>query len=113
MAGILSLASGCATKVNAILADPGKYRDRDVKVTGEVVDSVSLGGRGAYRLDDDTGTLWIVNDSGGGVPRTGAKVSARGRIRDAFNFEVFGGRVRLPGGLSSGLVMLESSHEAD
>lgn len=103
--------SGCATTVNHVLADPARYRNRDVTVSGRVSDSVSLGGRGAYRLEDRTGSLWVISDVG--VPRTGARVKVKGRIHDAFNVGVFGGRVNLPGGMASGVVMQETSHKAD
>ena len=103
------IASGCATSIRKITLDPSKYTNREVKVSGQVVDDVSLGGRGAYRIDDGTGTLWVVSD--GGVPRRGARVRTTGRIRDAFDISIFGGRISLPGGLNSGLVMVESSHD--
>lgn len=106
---VLGLTSvGCATSIRTVTADPSRYRDREVSVNGEVVDSLSLGGRGAYRIDDGTGTLWVISDQG--VPRTGAAVTVKGRIRDAFDISVFGGRINLPGGVTSGMVMLESSH---
>jgi len=91
--------------------DPSRYRNRQVTIAGRVVDSVSLGGRGAYRVEDRTGSLWVISDVG--VPRTGARVKVKGRILDAFNVGVFGGRVNLPGGLASGLVMQETSHKAN
>jgi len=101
----------CATSVNHILADPARYRDRDVTVSGRVVDSVSLGGRGAFRLEDRSGSLWVVSDVG--VPRQGAHVKVKGRIHDAFDLNVFGGRFGLPGGLSSGVVMQAYSSRPD
>lgn len=107
LAATLSLAA-CATRINRVMADPSRYRDREVTVSGDVVDSLSLGGRGAYRVEDSTGSLWVVTERG--VPRRGARVKATGTIRDAFNFSVFGGAVQLPGGLGSGLVMMESEH---
>ena len=59
------LSTGCASRtINQVLADPGRYRNREVKLSGAVVDSYSLVGRGAYRLDDRTGQLWIVSDRG-------------------------------------------------
>jgi hypothetical protein len=103
--------SACATTVNHVLADPARYRNRDVTVAGRVADSVSLGGRGAYRLEDKTGSLWVVSTVG--VPRTGARVKVKGRIHDAFNVGLLGGRINLPGGVASGVVMQERSHKAD
>jgi len=105
------MSTACASRtINQVLADPGKYRNKEVRVTGSVVDSFSLVGRGAYRLDDRTGQLWVVSDRG--VPREGAHVSVKGTVRDGFNLGSIGGRLSLPAGLNSGLVMVESSHKA-
>ena len=47
------LSTACASRtINQVLADPGQYRNKEVKLTGAVVDSYSLVGRGAYRIDD-------------------------------------------------------------
>ncbi len=102
------LLAACGPKsINHILADPSRYTNKDVKVQGQVVDSFSVAGRGAYRVDDGTGTLWIVSERG--VPREGARVQAKGKIKEGFNL---GGLVDLPRGLAQGIVMLESSHKA-
>jgi hypothetical protein len=103
-------ASACATTVNHVLADPGKYRNRNVTVSGRVSDSVSLGRHGAYRLEDRTGSLWIVSDVG--VPRTGARVKVKGRVHDIYNLSLFGSRLNLPQALASGVVLQERSHKA-
>lgn len=106
------VSAACATRtVNEILADPSRYRDRDVRVSGAVVDSYSLANRGAYRIDDGTGQLWVVSDMG--VPRTSARVTVKGKIREGFNLGALGGRINLPAGVGSGLVLMESSHKAD
>ena len=66
------VSTACAsTHINRILADPSHYRDRQVRVSGSVVDSYSFANRGAYRLGDDSGQLWVVSDKG--VPRKGAR----------------------------------------
>jgi len=103
-------ASGCAKTINHVLADPSRYRDREIKLSGEVRDSYSVAERGAYRIQDRTGQLWVVSDHG--VPRTGARVTVRGIIREGFNFGILADRVRLPAGIGSGLVLVESSHKA-
>ena len=57
--------SACATRsVNQILADPARYRNREVRVSGSVVESYSLTNRGAYLIDDQSGKLWVVSDRG-------------------------------------------------
>ena len=103
---LLSLACGAKT-INHIMADPSRYADKEVKVEGTVTESYSVIGKGAYQLDDGTGRLWIVSTKG--VPRKGAKVSTKGKIRDGFNI---GSVVKLPKELDSGLVLVESSHKA-
>jgi hypothetical protein len=100
--------TGCEQKtVNEIKADPGRYANQEVAVVGNVTRSFSVLGRGAYEIDDGTGKLWVVSQSG--VPREGARVGVKGKIRDGFNL---GSIVKLPEQISSGLVMIESSHKA-
>lgn len=109
LAGALASAA-CATTINQILADPSHFRNRDVQVTGTVVDSYSLGDRGAYRIADDTAQLWVVSERG--VPRKGARVKVKGTIREGFNLGVLGDRIKLPAAIGTGLVLVESSHKA-
>jgi hypothetical protein len=109
---LTALASAaCASRtVNQILSDPSRYRNRDVRLSGEVVDSYSLVNRGAYRIDDGTGQLWVVSQQG--VPRLNARVTVKGKVREGFNLGSLGGQVNLPLGIGSGLVLMESSHKA-
>jgi hypothetical protein len=90
-----------------VTADPSRYRNREVTVNGTVVTSVSVLGRGAYRVQDDSGALWVVSTVG--VPREGSRVSVRGRIHDGFDASSLSG-VPLPAGLSQGVVMVATSH---
>lgn len=106
--GVLASTSCASVTINKVLADPGRYRDQDVTVSGEVSDSFSVMSRGAYRLRDGSGQLWVVSEHG--VPRNGARVVVKGQIREGFNLSGFGDR--LPAGLGSGLVLVESSHRA-
>lgn len=109
---VSALASAaCASRtVNQVLADPSRYRDREVRLSGAVVDSYSFVNRGAYRIDDGTGQLWVVSDKS--VPRTSARVTVTGTIREGFNLGSLGDRINVPLGLGSGLVLMESSHKA-
>jgi hypothetical protein len=100
--------AGCEQKtINEIKADPGRYANQEVAVVGNVTRSVSVLGRGAYEIDDGTGKLWVVSESG--VPREGARVGVKGKIRDGFNL---GSIVKLPEPIRSGMVMIESAHKA-
>src|SRR6266545_2418916 len=86
---VMSAACGART-INKVLADPGRYRNREVKLSGSVVDSYSLVGRGAYQIDDGTGKLWIVSDNG--VPRKSARIVVKGTVREGFNLGALGDR---------------------
>ena len=108
--GVVASGACAARSVNQILADPSRYQNREVRVSGTVVESYSLASRGAYRIGDGSGELWVVSDRG--VPRQGARVTVTGTIRDKFNLGSLGGMINLPSGLGQGLVLMESSHKA-
>jgi hypothetical protein len=103
-------SAACATSINSVLADPSRYRDREVKISGRVADSYSVADNGVYRVQDGSGQLWVVSSHG--VPRKDAKVSVRGTVREGFNLGGLGDRLRLPPGVGSGLVLMEISHKA-
>lgn len=104
----LALAVGaCRTTINQLLAEPGRYADKEVTVGGDVVKSASVLGRGAYQIDDGTGTVWVVTKRG--APRQGARVAVKGRVRDVVNL---GDLVPLPPEVGSGLVIVETDHRA-
>ena len=104
---VLLLVSCGPVKINQILVDPSRYAEKEVEVEGTVVDSYSLIGVGTYRVQDDTGELWIVSTKG--VPRRGSRVSVKGRIKDVLTLDDL---VQLPDQIESGLLMIESSHKA-
>jgi hypothetical protein len=109
-AALASGACASARTVNELLADPSRYRNHTVKLTGEVVESYSVANRGAYRIDDGTGELWIVSEKG--VPRRTARVTVKGKVREGFNFGSLGDALKLPPALATGMVLMESSHKA-
>jgi hypothetical protein len=91
--------------IKDIKLEPGRYSQQPVVVSGKVVRSFSVAGKGAYEIDDGTGRLWIVAEKS--VPHEGARVTAKGTIRDAYDLSAF---VKLPG-VSSVMVMIESTHQ--
>jgi len=107
---LLALSLGvaaCATKsIRDVMADPSRYRNEEVTLSGEVTDSYSLVGNGAYRLEDRTGRLWIVSTHG--VPRKGASVKVTGTIREGVNLGALGDLIKLPSG---GVIMVEREHK--
>ena len=105
--GLSSMACGHTT-VARILAEPQRYTHRsEVRLQGDVVESLSFLGHGAYKLDDGTGTIWVVANQG--VPRRGARVKVDGRIRDVVDVSTI---MRLPDQIGSGLVMTGARHRA-
>jgi hypothetical protein len=99
-----------ALSINRVLSDPAKYRNQSITVRGTVDQSVSLAGRGAYRIVDGDQGLWVVTNSG--APRKGARVDVTGRLQDGYDLSAFGGLLKLPGSMQSGLVLVASSHKA-
>ena len=109
--GLALMAAGCGPKtINQVRANPAKYRNQSITVQGTVDQSVSIAGRGAYRIVDGDQGLWVVTSSG--APRKGARVSVTGRLQDGYDLSAFGGLLKLPGSIESGLVLIESSHKA-
>jgi len=103
----LCLAACQQTTISRLLAEPGRYQREEVTLKGNVIKSASVLGKGAYQLDDGTGTIWVV--SGHGVPRQGARVQVRGHVRDVVDL---GSVVVLPPEVGSGLVLEEAEHRA-
>src|SRR5512133_411868 len=104
LAGSALVWAACASQtINRVLADPSRYRDHEVQLSGAVVDSYSFANRGVYRIDDKTGQLWVVSDRG--TPRKGAHVTVKGTIREGFNLGSLGNQINLPG-LGAGLVLM-------
>lgn len=88
------------TNIGKINANPDRYHDKEVAIAGRVTDSwgVPVVG-GAYKLDDGTGEIWIIN-RGGGVPTRGSRVGVRGYVHSGLNFA----------GRNFGTVLEESEH---
>ena len=82
----MALTSCERTRIGDITADPGSFKNREISVTGEVVQSVgaSVGSfsRGVYEISDGTGNLWVYSESRG-VPSKGAHVGVKGRIAES------------------------------
>jgi hypothetical protein len=80
-------ATGCPDRksIADIEANPGKYANKEVVVAGTVRDSYGFGipgtkiGGGAYKLDDGTGSIWVLVTDGS-VPSKGAQVGVKGTV---------------------------------
>src|SRR5437870_6023144 len=95
----LALLVGCpqGTTVADINRNPGRYYNKEVAVSGNVVSSFGLLGTGGYELDDGTGTIWVISQ-GYGIPGKGAHIRVAGTIIQGANV----------GGRSIGLALRET-----
>jgi hypothetical protein len=76
---LLLLLTACGSvHIARINADPSRYANRTVTVTGRVVTSVGVLGKGGYELDDGTGRIYVI--SGTGVPSRGSTVKVTGAV---------------------------------
>jgi hypothetical protein len=77
--GAALFLSACgAAKIGRINADPSRYANRTVNVTGRVVTSVGVLGTGAYQIEDDTGRIYVLSSSG--IPSSGSRVTVTGSV---------------------------------
>jgi hypothetical protein len=81
--------SGCAARMSVaeLKYNPARYHDKTVSVDGVVTSSwgVPLVPFRMYRIDDGTGELTVISQSGR-VPSKGARVRVTGKVGDVANF---------------------------
>ena len=71
--------TSCGTiKIGQINADPSRYRNHTVSVTGTVTTSVGVLNTGGYQIEDDTGRILVVSRSG--IPSKGSRVTVTGTV---------------------------------
>jgi hypothetical protein len=76
---LLVVLSACGSiKIARINADPSRYANRTVTVTGKVVNSVGVLGTGGYQLEDNTGRIYVLSRSG--IPSRGSVVKVTGTV---------------------------------
>jgi hypothetical protein len=99
LAVALLLSSCATTRIARINADPSRYRNRSVTITGNVTTAAGLLGTGGYQVDDGSGRIYVI--SGTGVPSRGARVKVTGRVISGANIL----------GLSVGTAIREQHHK--
>jgi hypothetical protein len=101
---IALLATACPqrTSIGKIEANPSRYVGKEVAVAGTVRNSfgvsipiISSGSGGIYKIDDGTGSLWVITKRG--VPSKGVEVGVKGKIQNGVSFN----------GKNYGLVLME------
>lgn len=90
IAGMFVAACPDRTSIANIEANPSKYQNKEVVIAGTVRDSygVNLPGTsirgGAYKIDDGTGSIWIITDNS--VPTRGTQIGVKGVIGTGINW---------------------------
>lgn len=75
-----------------IEANPGKYQNKEVVIAGVVKDSYGVSipgtryGGGAYKIDDGTGSIWVIVTDGS-VPSKGAEIGVKGTVGSGVNWK--------------------------
>ncbi len=78
------------TSIADIEANPSKYYNKQVVITGTVKDSYGVSvpltqiRGGVYKIDDGTGSIWVATDKA--VPNKGAQIGVKGRIESGVNY---------------------------
>jgi len=85
-------AAGCPQRrsIGEINANPGRFQDKEVVIAGRVVDSYGInipgvGGGGAYKIDDGSGSIWVVTSQG--VPTNGALIGIKGTVNTGVGYK--------------------------
>ncbi len=82
LAALLLAACG-SVKIGRINADPTRYQNKTVRVTGTVTQSMGVLSTGGYQIQDDSGKIYVI--SGTGVPSKGSTVTVKGRVQSGVN----------------------------
>ena len=85
---------GCPERrsIAEIERNPSRYQDKEVAIAGVVRDSYGVSipgtniGGGAYKIDDGTGSIWVVV-SDGNVPSKGSEIGIKGVVGSGVNFK--------------------------
>ena len=110
------LVVGCAsTTINGVMADPGRYRDKEVTIAGEVDESLGILGRGFFKLRDGQNALWVYTIARASSQRQSPE-HTRPRPRSGLDRSVDRRRKAFPEvvrqAVGNGLVLVETDRRA-
>ncbi len=72
-----------STKIGDIIGHPRDYADKEVTVSGEVVETFSLFVLKYFTVRDDSGEIAVVTERA--LPAMGEKIKVKGTVREAFS----------------------------
>ncbi len=76
---LLLTACPPSPSIAEIERNPGKYSGKEIVVRGNVDQTFGLLGSGAYRLNDGSGSIWVMSQNFG-IPGRGANVRVAGTL---------------------------------
>ena len=88
--GLMTLGCPKRESIAGIEANPSKYYNKEVGIAGTVRDSYGLNipltqiRGGIYKIDDGTGSIWVVTQSS--VPAKGTKIGVKGKIQNGVSY---------------------------
>jgi len=85
LAAVLAIPGcvGGVVPIKTLLDDPGRFEGKSVRIKGAVEEGIGVLGYGTYKVNDGTGTLWVIVQ-GSGAPRVGAETGVEGEFRSAY-----------------------------
>jgi hypothetical protein len=84
------------TKISDVLANKSNYEGKEITIKGTVGESIWVSEKGVYKLDDSSGTIWVIATEP--PPKQGQSITTKGKIQSAFTLL----------GQSYGTVLVES-----
>ncbi len=88
--GLLATACPERKSIASIEANPSMFYNKEVGIVGTVRDSYGVNipltqiRGGVYKVDDGTGSIWVVTQNS--VPSKGTKVGVKGKIQNGVNY---------------------------
>ena len=88
--GLMTAACPERESIASIEANPSKYYNKEVGIAGTVRDSYGLNvpltqiRGGIYKVDDGTGSIWVVTQSS--VPAKGTRLGVKGKIQNGVSY---------------------------
>lgn len=106
LVGLFTVACPKRTSIGDIEANPSRFQDKEVAIAGIVRTSygvsiplISDGSGGIYKVDDGTGTIWVITRRG--VPSKDTQLGIKGKIQNGVNYN----------GRNYGLVLVEDKRK--
>jgi len=105
LAGLMTMACPKRESIASIEANPSKFYNKEIGIAGTVRDGYGLNipftpiSGGAYKVDDGTGSIWVVTKMS--VPSKGTKIGVKGKVQNGINF----------GGKNFGLGIIEEDRK--